>query len=124
MSFGDVENVYAMEIRCGDRIEISQFVEVMEQYNVPEGEIALDFGGSLPEYAAVVKNYVEGEIIMLQLEDVDSPYALDPYDVLHAVRGMIRVEELQEALENAGEVISTNMSIGDVMRMYKKEELY
>ena len=32
MSVRDVENVYAMEIRCGDRIEISQFVEVMEQY--------------------------------------------------------------------------------------------
>ena len=124
MSFGDVENVYAMEIRCGDRIGISQFVEIMEQYNVPEGEISLDFGGSLPEYAAVVKNYVEGEIIMLQLEGVDSPYALDPYDVLHVVRGMIRVEELQEALENAGEVINTNMSIGDVMRKFKKEELF
>lgn len=124
MSFGDVENVYAMEIRCGDRIGISQFVEIMEQYNVPEGEIALDFVGSLPEYAVVMNNYVEGEIIMLQLEGVGSPYALDPYDVLHVVRGMIRVKELQEALENAGEIISTNMSIGDVMRKFKKEELY
>lgn len=124
MSVRDVENVYAMEIRCGDRIEISQFVEVMEQYNVPEGEIAFDFGGSLPEYAAVVKNYVEGEIIMLQLEGIESPYALDPYDVLHVIHGKVRVEELQEALKNAGEIISTNMSIGDVMRKFKKEELY